>query len=76
MTALAKANSNRKQQTALSSETAPHINKPPTDSNKNVVLGLKGVLDIKTDWPINCPSNITDFDLFCMLDPWFLPTIF
>jgi hypothetical protein len=29
---------------------APHINKPATDRNRNLVLSPKWVLDSKTDW--------------------------
>jgi hypothetical protein len=35
----------------LSSEIAPHINKPATDSNKNLVVSPRWVLDTKIDWP-------------------------
>jgi hypothetical protein len=35
----------------LSSKRAPHINKPTIDSNKNLVLSPRWVLDSKTDWP-------------------------
>jgi hypothetical protein len=42
----------------LSSERAPHINKPPNSSNsnpkltviKNLVMGPRWVSDTKTDW--------------------------
>jgi hypothetical protein len=34
----------------LSSERAPHINKPAADSNKNLVVSLRWVLYFK-DWP-------------------------
>jgi hypothetical protein len=38
----------------LSSERAPHINKPATNcNNKNLVVSPRWVLDTKTDWPTN-----------------------
>jgi hypothetical protein len=43
----------------LSSERAPHIKKPATDSNKNLVVNPRGVLCSKTDWPTDRWSNIT-----------------
>jgi hypothetical protein len=34
----------------LSSEKAPHIDKLATDSNKNLVLGPRWLLETKTNW--------------------------
>jgi hypothetical protein len=39
-----------KERAILSSERAPHINKPAT-VRKNLVLSPEWVLDTKTDWP-------------------------
>jgi hypothetical protein len=45
-----------KDRPALSDEKVPHTNKLTTDSNKNVVLSPKWVLDTKTDWPTDRQS--------------------
>jgi hypothetical protein len=51
MTALARASSNVNNRSVLSSERAHHVNKPATDSNKNLLVSPRWVLYSTTDWP-------------------------
>jgi hypothetical protein len=37
---------------------APHIIKPATDSNKNLVMGPRRMSDAKTDWPTSDFSQL------------------
>jgi hypothetical protein len=51
MIALAKTAAIVKDRPVLSSERAPHINKPVSDSIKNLIISHRKGLDTKTDWP-------------------------
>jgi hypothetical protein len=42
----------------LSSDRAPHINKPATDSNKNLVVSPRRVLYSKIDWRLTVGRNV------------------
>jgi hypothetical protein len=57
-TALARASRSFKDRRVLWSEKAPHINRPATDSNKNLVLGPRWELDTKIDW-LTVGRNLT-----------------
>jgi hypothetical protein len=46
----------------LSREGVTHINKFTTDNNKDLDMGLRWVLDAKTDWPIDHWSHYDFFD--------------
>jgi hypothetical protein len=50
MTALASPTAIVNYRPVLSSEMSPHINKPATDSNKNLILRPKWWLEAKADW--------------------------